>query len=335
MATEEPVIDLTPLPASDMLDRLRFLDARRSDSFIDGPYDIVSAAAIECLPEGALGGQINWMTERLSDASTAFSVSFVAGTGAPSGDFRVECGGFILRKVSTAATLLRRVYLEPVIPIDIFKDEMSAWFLKRFREPSDPPDDEDEAAMERYRGRVAAVVDDAVAQVLAGLALDLGRQQAASAGSNLESETAMQPEGVQNNQVAGGGAVTPGGRVAHPTMGTVEYRGSVNSGYVLTLGENGVALSADPPRAGQESFAVPATSEGRKYLPQYNPRTAKLIADAVPAAWAWFNSDEGGGRWGPGCIAKKSAIAATTVGRYIKAFHKLGIHAINGVPLPP
>lgn len=70
----------------------------------------------------------------------------------------------------------------------------------------------------------------------------------------------------------------------------------------------------------------------RQHYEHYNPKTAKDIIDAIfRANLIW---SEEGGRWGPTVISKVCAIHPTTIGRYLKAFKRIGLTHVDGVKIP-
>jgi hypothetical protein len=86
------------------------------------------------------------------------------------------------------------------------------------------------------------------------------------------------------------------------------------------------------PESGDPRERIRDTAKAKEVYPDYSPRTAREILDAIPKAWA-ANCD--GGRWGPGMIAKKASLHPCTVGRYLRVFHHLGITSIEqeGAPI--
>lgn len=65
----------------------------------------------------------------------------------------------------------------------------------------------------------------------------------------------------------------------------------------------------------------------KKHYKDYSPPKAKLILEVIPEAWK--NWPKFGGQWGPGVISKYCYTNPTTVGRYLKAFHMVGLKAIE------
>jgi hypothetical protein len=135
-------------------------------------------------------------------------------------------------------------------------------------------------------------------------------------------------------------------RVAHQEKVIEGYLTYLNVDLALIPGEPDVtgekevpeiveAASEAQPAENSDDFVPPPTEQGRKYLKQYNAKTAKQIGDAIPNAWERFNGADGGGQWGPGYIAKEAFYAPETVGRYLRAFRAMGITRIHGIDLPP
>ena len=83
----------------------------------------------------------------------------------------------------------------------------------------------------------------------------------------------------------------------------------------------------------EETEKLRSKSDMAQYMKHYNPKTAGEIIEALPEAYTLYGSI--GGIWGPGLIAKKCYVTATTIGRYLKAFRCAGYTEINGIPLPP
>lgn len=74
----------------------------------------------------------------------------------------------------------------------------------------------------------------------------------------------------------------------------------------------------------------------RELYPDYSPKTAKAIVDAIPKARIDFHKN--GGHWGPNKIAKIIKITPSTISRYLGAIKKAGIEEIPGdgemIPIP-
>jgi len=70
----------------------------------------------------------------------------------------------------------------------------------------------------------------------------------------------------------------------------------------------------------------------RQHFKDYSLNTARRIIEAIPKASELYRHE--GGQWGPGWIAKVCHVASPTVGRYLRAFRKVGITEIAGIEIP-
>lgn len=102
-----------------------------------------------------------------------------------------------------------------------------------------------------------------------------------------------------------------------------------------TIPEKEQALQKDNLHLPEEQIyhLLKNRSEMKQHYEGYNPTTALEIYKAIPKAHRTYEQE--GGRWGPGCIAKRVGPVAETVGRYLKAFKAAGItHTHDNIEIP-
>jgi hypothetical protein len=92
-------------------------------------------------------------------------------------------------------------------------------------------------------------------------------------------------------------------------------------------------LVATPVKQPQNEVFLPDPTRMRELFPDYNPETARQIAEKLPKMYEAYQRGSLQGRWGPTLIAKQIGYDRATVSRYLNAFRKLGLSELNGVPI--